>query len=58
MYYIRTEDRISPVVGCPERSWLSYDDSDCNENGDDAPIHMVDLPEAKLWELKKSYDPE
>ena len=57
VYWIRTLDRVDPTFGCPERSWLSWSDNDCNSNGDDAPIRLVDQPEAKMWEFVKKIEP-
>ena len=42
VFYIRSKDRVSPEIGCPERSWLSWEDSDCNQDGDNALIRLVD----------------
>ena len=58
MYYIRSKDRVSEVVGCPNRSWLSWDDEDCSESGSNAHVRLVDQSEARLWELKRMTEPK
>lgn len=51
-------DRVDPVTGCPDRSFVSWDDANCVEDGTVTDLLLVAAPPAaNPWQLIKSYAP-